>query len=219
MVLWASLAAQEEKNVNPTINEKFMQSELKAEEWVERFEGESREVYTARRDVVKSLALRRGQRVADVGAGTGLYVQLFAEEVGPSGRVYAIDIAPKFLELIESRAKKSGYTQVVTILGEDRHSNLPEESVDVIFHSDTYHHFEYPRTLTRDLARALVEGGELFVLDFERIPGVSENWILDHVRADKQTVTQEIENSGFELIQEIELPQLRENYLLRFRKL
>ena len=72
--------------------------------------------------------------------------------------------------------------------------------------------------MVQDLSRALVAGGEMFVLDFERIEGVSSDFALSHVRAGKEVVISEIESSGFVLVEEIDLPGLEENYLLRFRK-
>jgi len=65
---------------------------------------------------------------------------------------------------------------------------------------------------------ALSEGGELFIVDFERIPGVTPQWILDHVRAGKETVIAEIESYGFELVAEVDIKELHENYALRFVK-
>ena len=111
-----------------------------------------------------------------------------------------------------------GLTNVQTVLGEDRASGLPAGSVDVIFHCDTYHHFEYPMSMNRDLARALVVGGELFVLEFERIPGVTPDWVLEHVRAGKAVVREELEGSGFTFVEELAVPGLKDNYLLRFKK-
>lgn len=207
-----------EANVAPGINARYKSASLDVDHWVERFSGESREVYVARYEVLEALGLEPGDRIADVGAGTGLYTQLLAESVGPQGRVYAVDISRPFLDFIAENAAADGLDNVTTVLGEDRTSNLPAAAVDVIFHCDTYHHFEFPKTMTADLARALAPGGEMFVLDFERIPGVSSDFILGHVRADKATVISEIETSGFELVEEVDLEGLSENYLLKFRK-
>ena len=65
--------------------------------------------------------------------------------------------------------------------------------------------------------QALVPGGELVIIDFERIPGVSRDWLLEHVRAGKETVREEIEMAGFDFLEEVEVPAFKENYLLRFR--
>lgn len=205
-------------SVHPGINDPYRDPKLDVAQWAANFAGDNREAYAAREAVVRAMSLRPGQRIADVGAGTGIYVPLFARAVGPRGRVYAVDIAPRFLEWIEKRAAADGLKHVTTVLGADRTTNLPEGSVDVVFHSDAYHHFEYPDALNADLARALVPGGAMYVLDFQRIEGVSSPWTLQHVRAGKETVIREIEAAGFELVRELALPELRANYLLHFRK-
>lgn len=64
--------------------------------------------------------------------------------------------------------------------------------------------------------RALRPGGSLVMIDFDRIPGLSTPWILTHVRAGKQTARREFEAAGFTLVEEI--PLLRYNYMLRFRR-
>ena len=208
----------EEANVQPDINNTYKDPDLDPEMWAERFTGESREVFAQRNKVLAALKLQSGDRIADIGAGGGLYVKLFAEAIGPEGLVYAVDIAQPFLDFIQENARADNLENVKTVLGEDKTSNLPDASVDVIFHSDTYHHFEYPRTMVQDLSRALVDGGEMFVLDFERIEGFSSEVTLNHVRADKEVVISEIESAGFILVEEIDLPELKENFLLRFRK-
>ena len=48
---------------------------------------------------------RSGERIADVGAGTGLYLALFAELVGEDGHVFALDISPVFVEHLRARAR------------------------------------------------------------------------------------------------------------------
>ena len=68
------------------------------------------------------------------------------------------------------------------------------------------------------LHRALRSGGEVVMVDFERIPGVSREWVLDHVRCGKDEVIAEVEGDGFELVEELAVPGLAENYVLRFRR-
>ena len=207
-----------EQNVSPEINKSFKNPNVKVDMWADRFSGESREVFAERLSVLGALNLQPGDRIVDIGAGTGLYVKLFAETVGATGKVYANDISQPFLNFIEKNAAADGLVNVETILGADKTTGLPDASVDVVFHSDVYHHFEYPQTMVRDIARTLVAEGEMFVLDFERIEGITPQRLLDHVRAGKEVVIKEIESSGFQLVEEIELPKLKENYLLRFRK-
>ena len=214
----AAEASAAERNVSPEINRSFKDPDVSVNTWADRFTGESREVFAERMNVLAALNLKPGDRIADIGAGTGLYVKLFAESVGERGAVYANDISQPFLDFIEKNAAADGLTNVTTVLGGDKTSNLPEASLDIIFHSDVYHHFEFPQTMVRNLASILKAGGEMYVLDFERIEGVTAQRLLDHVRAGKEVVIDEIEASGFRFVEEIELPNLSENYLLRFQK-
>ncbi len=216
--LAACAAAEPERSVRPGANDRFLAGDLDVGRYVEIFEGESRELAARRDAIVAALALRPGMAVADVGAGTGLFVGPFARAVGAGGKVYAVDISPAFVEHLRSRAKQRGLDQVTARLGSDRSAQLPDASVDLVFLADTYHHFEYPRSMLASLRGALRPGGILVVVDFERVPGVSRDWILEHVRAGKGEFTREIEAAGFESLGEVAVEGLEENYLLRFRR-
>jgi ubiquinone/menaquinone biosynthesis C-methylase UbiE len=155
--------------------------------------------------------------VADVGAGTGLFVPMLARAVGPRGEVLAVDIVPDFLAHIDERATAAGLTNVSTVLCTERSVELARESVDLAFLCDVYHHFEYPADTLASLHRALQPGGTLAVIEFDRVEGESSDWILEHVRAGKDVFTAEIEAAGFELLEEVDLG-MEDTYYLRFRK-
>jgi SAM-dependent methyltransferase len=206
-----------ESSVRSGINDKYLAPDLDIDEWTKRFEGEAREIFVRRRDIVEQLGLTPGMAVADVGAGTGLFVGPFAGEVGPAGKVYAVDISPRFVAHLRQRTSDEGLTPVEVVLGKERSMELPDDSIDLAFVCDVYHHFEYPRSMLASLRRVLRPGGALVVIDFERIPGRTREWILDHVRAGKEVFTEEIEDAGFVLEKELQVDGLLENYMLRFR--
>jgi len=205
----------QEKSVKPGVNEPFKHADIA--EWVTKFEGESRETYQKRLAIVKACNLKPGCAVADVGAGTGLFTRLFAEAVGKEGTVYAVDISPKFLEHIESSAKKTRVTNVKTILGTDYSAELPEASVDLVFICDAYHHFEFPMRMMHSIHKALKPGGRVVVIDFIRVPGKSTDWVMSHVRAGQDVVEQEITACGFTKSEKID-DILLENYFVVFEK-
>lgn len=205
-------------SVRPGINERFLDPGLDPEEWVDRFEVESREVFRAREAILRATGAAAGDRVADVGAGTGLFTTLFSDAVGPTGWVYAVDIAPKFIERIGDLAADENLRNVTPVLCAENHVRLAPASVDLVYLCDTYHHFEYPQATLRSIRRALRPGGRLVVVDFERIAGVSSDFVMGHVRAGKEVFRREIEASGFELVTEHDVPGLEENYFLEFRK-
>jgi uncharacterized protein (TIGR01244 family) len=200
------------------INSSFLDPDLDVESFVQRFEIDNREVYAARQEILRALNLKSGQRVADVGAGTGLYTRLFAEIVRGEGWVYAIDISPRFVEHISQTMDRDQVENVTSVLCQHDSIDLPPASIDMAYVCDTYHHFEFPAATTASIHRALKPGGELVVVDFDRIPGKSRDWILGHVRAGKSKVQEEIEAVGFTFVEQVEIPGLQENYFLRFQK-
>ena len=200
------------------LNRRFVDPELDVDRWVETFEGESREVFAARHAVLRATGVHLGDRVADVGAGTGLYTRLFAEVVGKKGWVHAVDIGPGFLQHINRTSAEAGMANVTAVLGRVDSVTLPPDSVDLVFICDTYHHFEAVEPMMASIRRALVRDGRLVVVDFERIPEQSRPWVLDHVRAGKDDTRLEIEVAGFSFVEEIEIPGFEENYFLVFKK-
>ncbi len=205
---------QAEENVNPGINRHYQDPDF--ERWQSTFERSGREVYDYRHEIVAALALERGMRIADVGAGTGLFTRLFARQVGESGKVYAVDIAENFVENVVRTSREQGLNNVEGVVNDQRSTRLPEQSVDRIFLSDTYHHFEYPGAMLASIHRALRSGGKLAIIDFRKQPGRSSSWVMSHVRANKDQVIDEVTAAGFEL--ERDLPMLEENYFLIFRR-
>ena len=200
------------------INERFMDPNLDAEEWVPRWESESREIFASRAEIVEALELTAGARVADVGSGTGLFVEQISAAVKETGRLFAVDISPKFVEYIKNRVKKRGLKNVEVILSRKDSTALPEASVHVVFLCDTYHHFEFAEKMLASIRRALRKGGQLVVIDFERVPGQSREWVVNHVRAGKEQVKEEIVQAGFVFKEEVKIEGLSENYFLRFVK-
>lgn len=198
------------------INASFLSEEANVESFAKRWELESREVYAARNEVLAAVDIQEGDAVADLGCGTGLYLEPFANAVGDAGKLYAVDISPKFVYHVRERAREAGLDQVEMVLSNERSAELPTGSVDKLFLCDVYHHFEYHEDMLRSIRRAIRPGGQFIVIDFERTPGVTREWLLGHVRAGKDVVRGEIEAAGFELLEEVEIGGFEENYFLRF---
>lgn len=202
------------QGASPAINEQYRNPDFGR--WQRSFETEGREVYERRLAIVEAVAPRPGQAIADIGAGTGLFTRLLAARVGPQGRVYAVDIAKTFVDGNVQRARAARLANVIGVVSTQTDTRLEESSIDLAFICDAYHHFEDPPAMLASIRRALRPGGTLVVVDFERIPGVSPDWILQHVRAGKEDFRREIEAAGFRFDEEVKL--MRENYFLRFTR-
>lgn len=209
-------APAKEPSVKPGINESWKSPNV--EPLIGTLEAESREIYRERASLAALVGPRPGSAVADVGAGSGFMVEEFARLVGPSGKVYAVDINAKLLEHIAKSAAQAGVKNITTVLTREDSVDLPANSVDIVFVCDTYHHFEFPQSSLRGILRALKRGGQLVIVDFRRLPGQSRDWVLEHVRLGEEDVVKEVAAAGFELINVHHPPFLADNYVLRFRK-
>ena len=196
------------------INARFRNPDV--DQSIKNFEGESREIFQKRDEILAACGLRPGLDVADVGAGTGLFTRLFAAQVSP-GKVYAVDIAQKFIDHIEKSSREQDLTNVIGVVCADDSTGLEADSVDLVFICDTYHHFGKPEKNLASIRQALRPGGRLVIVEFEKIQGVTPDWVMNHVRPDKQMVIQEVTAAGFQLIDQ---PQesMSGQYILQFQE-
>ena len=181
------------------------------------FETPGREIFDRRVEIVNSLGLKPGMNVADIGAGSGFFSRLMAERVGPTGTVYAVEISSCLIDRIKKSADAANLRNIKTLLGTARTPKLPDRSADLVFVAESYHHFEYPKEMLQQIRKALKPDGLLVIVDLERVEGVSPAYVLDMVRAGKGTFTDEIRNEGFELIEEVDVPNLDLDYVLKFK--
>jgi ubiquinone/menaquinone biosynthesis C-methylase UbiE len=207
-------ATAQEQSVRPGINRHFMDPDW--QQWVNTFERPGREVYDRRHAIVAASKVVPGMRVADIGAGTGLFTRLFAAAVEPGGQVYAIDISGTFIENILRTCREQGLSNVTGIVNSPTDIGLPANTIDLAFIADTYHHFEYPQQTLASIHQALRSGGRLIIIDFRRDPRISSNWVMGHVRGNKARVIGETEAAGFRLVDD--KPLMRSNYFLEFSK-
>jgi ubiquinone/menaquinone biosynthesis C-methylase UbiE len=200
----------------PGPNDAYRDPRVSADDWNRLFEGEQRQIFAERGQIMRLAAVERGARVADVGAGTGVFSMLLSDAVGDGGVVYAEDIIEKFNGFLAVRAAREGRSNVVSVVGTETGIGLAPASIDLAFLCDVYHHFDHPREMLASIRRALRADGQLFLVDYRREVGQSPAWLLEHVRAGESAVAQEIESAGFVLVFRDE--SLRDNYVLRFRR-
>lgn len=179
--------------------------------WLERAERENEE---RPRRAVRLLHLKPGMTVADIGAGSGYYTELLSRAVGPSGKVFAVDIQPGMIRLIEERMRREKLDNVKPILGLAADPKLPDGSIDLALMVDVYHEFSDPQAMLRRVRSALRPGGRLVLLEFRKEdPAIPIR--LEHKMSVEEAKT-EIEPEGFRLDSVIE--ELPWQHILLFRK-
>ncbi len=144
-----------------------------ADEYIKLLEGESRINGLQVLNVIKTLKVRSGQRVCDLGAGSGLFTRPLAQRVGDKGIVYAVDIDAALLQHVEKTAQEQKLTNIKTILATETDPKLPEP-VDLIAIIDTLHHISNQAAYLKGLRKYLKPDGRIAILDF------SKNWPAGH---------------------------------------
>ncbi len=169
-------------------------------------------------ELVKSLAIRPGMTVADVGTGVGYMLPYLSAAVGPQGKVLAEDIFDDFLAKARANSEKADLHNVEFIKGTEHTANLPAGQLDVILALDSYHHFNYPNDMLASFQSALKPDGRLAIVEYYKRAGAmgGGNSALTHIRLDDADVIKEVSGAGFALIEEHEhIP--KSQYIALFR--
>ncbi len=136
--------------------------------YIAMLEDPERDAYQKPDEVVRALQLRKGESVADIGAGSGYFSFRMASEVGPGGRVYAIDVQPEMVVHLNERIRDSGLSNVVSVLSRPNDPLLADSSVDRFFICDTWHHIPDQTDYLALLRRMLKPGGQIVMIDFKK---------------------------------------------------
>lgn len=180
------------------------------------FENPNRDAWQKPDQVVAALELKKGEFVADIGAGTGYFARRFAKAVAPGGRVYAVDIAADILEYLREQAHKQGFDNIETIVSRPDDPLLPRNSVDLAFFCDTTHHVANRVQFYQKLRPALRNGGRMAIVDLP--PDAPQKPHKPQELVPRSQVISEAEQAGFKFVQEFGF-LLPRQYFLVFEKL
>lgn len=132
--------------------------------WLERPEREQEE---RTETMIELLALKPGENVADIGAGTGYIARRLAKRTKP-GKVYCVEIQQEMLDHLAVEMKKAGVTNCISVLGTIDDPKLPTNALDLIIMVDVYHEFSHPFEMGEKMAQALKKGGRLVFVEYKK---------------------------------------------------
>ncbi len=160
--------------------------------WLERSDREDEEKVSL---LLANLAIKPGEVIADIGAGSGYHTRRMAMATGKNGKVYAVDIQPEMLEFMKEKHAELGINNVSLVLNSPKDAKLAPKSIDKMLLVDVYHEFDFPYEMARSLFESLRPGGKLFLIEYR-----GEDPDVPIKPLHKMTVTQakkELEAVGF----------------------
>ena len=134
-------------------------------EWLERAVREKEEKLTL---LIKSLDLKPGMVVADIGAGSGVISVLMAEKILPDGKVLAVDVQQEMLDRLRENTKRMKITNIEPVKGTQQTTSLKPGSVDLAIMVDVYHELEFPYEMLLDISKSLKPGGRIAFVEYRK---------------------------------------------------
>ncbi len=179
--------------------------------WLDRT---TREQEEAPEQALRLIGIQPGMVVADVGAGSGYMTTRLARLVGSTGKVYANDLQPGMLQIIQDKARFEHLSNVEVVQGTETDARLPDNAIDLALLVDVYHELWHPQEMLRSIRRSLKPNGELILVEYRkedpRIP------IADTHRMSVVGARIEVEAEGFTFDRLV--PGLPRQHIIVFRK-
>jgi len=151
-------------------------------------------------EMLAQLELKEGMTVCDMGCGDGYYTLELAKRVGPSGKVFAVDIQPEMLQELSRRCQQFDLKNVDMLLGSPHDPKLPDGKLDLILMVDVYHEFSNPVEMLTAMRQSLKPDGRIALVEFRaedpQVPIKPEH------KMTKKQILKEYKANGFRLVKE-----------------
>jgi ubiquinone/menaquinone biosynthesis C-methylase UbiE len=168
-------------------------------EWLTRDDREQEERCSL---LLANLGVKRGMAICDMGCGNGFYTLQMAKGVGADGHIYAVDIQPEMLKMLNDRADSEGISNISPILGTYVDPRLPKAEIDLILLVDVYHEFSNPEEMLAEMREALAPGGVIVLVEYraedDKVPIKPEH------KMSKAQIMKEYTANGFKLVKEFD---------------
>lgn len=161
-----------------------------------RLDAPERQSWLSTDEVLAALGLMPGQRIADLGAGTGYFARPMAVAVGPSGWVAAVDLQPEMLALLKDKPELPGAAVITPVLGAAHKTALPASSFDLVFLANVWHELDDVGAVLSEAKRLLAPKGRVAILDWRTDVAKEPGPPMEH-RVSEEAALASLKAAGF----------------------
>lgn len=154
-------------------------------------------------ELLEVLGIKKGDVVADIGAGPGFFSLRAAQHVGPAGKVFAVDVQQEMIDGLRRMAQKSGLENIVPILGSADDPKLPANSVDAVLLIIAYHEFSHPAEMMQHIYTAMKPDAQMLIVEYKAEDPNSHVSPAHKMRA--TDILREVSGFGFRLDKVIDM--------------
>lgn len=178
-------------------------SSMSLDQYIARLEDPKRDEWQKPDEVLKVLNLQKGQVVAEIGSGSGYFTVRLARALAPlKGGVMALDINKGMIAHLRQRLTQEQLKNVTVVQVPPHDPLLIDQSADVVFICDTYHHLEDREIYMRKVRKGLKPTGRVVIVDFYKREGIPVGPPMS-MRLSEETVQKELEAAGLQVTKKL----------------
>jgi arsenite methyltransferase len=168
LLIWLPAMALAQNASAPRSKEEIQKIHQDPKAYIAMLENPQRDAEQKPDEVLRALKLKEGASIADIGAGSGYFSLRFAQSVGAGGRVYAVDINSDMILYMNRRIRDAKLKNVVTVLSDPGDPLLQDNSIDMFFVCNTWHHVSDKPGYLALMKKMLRPGGRIVIVDYKK---------------------------------------------------
>ncbi len=185
-----------------------------AEKWSKKFDNPKRDNWQKPKTIIQIMEIETGDRVADIGAGTGYLLSHLSKAVGSKGKVYALDVDANLIDFMKNRIEKESLQNTTAKLIPENSPGEALKDVSKVVFLNTWHHVPSRKEYSKKMYETLPSNASVYVVDPEK--GVGGPGPRDSHRMKASQVIKELSSANFKCDQMEET--LKYQYVVRCEK-
>ena len=155
------------------------------------------------------LEIKTGYEILDVGTGTGVMIPYLQEKIGNSGKIIALDVSDKMIEISRKKFPQTKYPNVDFLI-QDVHEYNSEKKFDIILCYSCFPHFMKQSELVYKLVKKLKMGGKLMIAHSQSrdainsLHGACEGVVSEHRLPPIREISKMMRDSGLQIVKSLD---------------